>query len=97
MKLRWPIIDRRVVFRLLLHIPSSNRLLLLCLVHGALHLLQPDLLIALALLVHVDHSDVIAVVVGLMCLRIINLLLVEANRTNLWIRLLRLYYVIAYL
>ena len=96
MKLRWPIIDRRVV-RFLLHIPPSYSLLLLLLAHGALHLLQSDLLIALALFVHVDHADVLAVVVGLMCLRIINLLLVEADRAYLRIRLLRLYYVFAYL
>lgn len=76
MKLRRPITWRVVHLRL--HVSPPHRLLL-ALVHVVLHLLQPDLLGSLALLVLVDHSYVFALVVRGLVLRVVDFLLVESD------------------
>ena len=73
--------------------PPPNRLVL-PLNSSRLAFLQTYLLGSLALLIHMNHTNILALIIGCVVLSIVYLFVVEANGADLLVRLLRRHHLI---
>ena len=75
--------------------PPSDRLFL-PLDSSRLAFLQPYLLGSLPLLVHMNHTNILALIIGCVVLGIVYLFVVETDGADLLVRLLRRHYLILF-